>query len=573
MLFAEGDVGNALWMVLEGTVAINKEVDSGSPPITLVELTGGKWFGEIALAGSQVRSASAVTTTPAIFLILTRQKFDELAMAMPDVAEEMKRVIGDRMASTLQQVPLFSVLPESTLNLLAGLFEFVQYRPDEVIFSAGEAGHDFYIVIAGSVKVGLNLGAADGTEKIFCTMGESEFFGEIALLHSCKRTASVTSVDNCTMLKLNRVQFERFRRAVPSMEGPFRREATMRLTRTLKRDCELFRAYWENPHAWSAERKATHSAAAIAAATAPPKKEGEKKKKGRKKTTILFRAKSKKLKEELAAAAAEEKATAAAAAEAQKNPAGDDDHLLSSLFESRQVSQGGMIAEHGADEPEFMVVVSGSAVCTVPSSASGASIEVRRLKKGDWIGDTLLLRRAERVESVRALEDTVLISLDAKNLALLTRCVLPFACRALSPAFFAAAANISPSLPPQCSSRALRLPLSLSLPCALRARWAALASSLAFCDPLTRARTLTPSLSLSRLSLPLSARACAQSVASGEDAAGEERERAAGDGRQSALRTECLCRALRTARCCGGEHRGGRQRGRSAVRSAGDGGR
>ena len=189
-------------MVLEGTVAINKEVGAGSPPITLVELTGGKWFGEIALAGSQVRSASAVTTTPCIFLILTRQKFDELAMAMPDVAEEMKRVIGDRMASTLQQVPLFSVLPESTLNLLAGLFEFVQYRPDEVIFSAGDVGHDFYIVIAGSVKVGLNLGTTDGTEKIFCTMGESEFFGEIALLHSCKRTASVTSIDNCTMLKV-----------------------------------------------------------------------------------------------------------------------------------------------------------------------------------------------------------------------------------------------------------------------------------------------------------------------------------------------------------------------------------
>ena len=383
------------------------------------------------------------------------------------------------------------------------------------------------------------------------------------------------------MLKLNRVQFERFRRAVPSMEGPFRREATMRLTRTLKRDCELFRAYWENPHDWSAERKATHSAAAIAAATAPPKKEGEKKKTGRKKTTILFR--SKKLKEELATAEADEKAAAAKAA-AAKNPPGDDDHLLSSLFESRQVSQGGMIAVHGMDEPEFMVVVSGSAVCTVPSSTSGASVEVRRLKKGDWIGDTLLLRRAERVESVRALEDTVLVSLDAKNLALLTRCV----------AMYRLPVFASPSRL-RCSLRALRLSrsLSLSLPYALRARGffgviASVSRTLSTLShahthalsPPTHARararththTHTHTHTLS-LSLTTHARAHAKSVASGENAAGEERKRAAGNGRQSTLWAECICRALGTTRRRGGEHHGGRQRGCGTGRSAGGGGR
>ena len=196
VLFSEGDMGNALWMVMEGKVMLTRKPvsddidgagDGLSEDIVLAELGNGNWFGEIALTGRQFRSASATTSSACIFLVLTCEKFEELREAFPDVAEGMQRVISERKASTLKEVPFFELLEDGVLNGLATLLTFEQFRANTVVFRVEDLGDEFYIIIEGSVKI--THFDDRGDEVILSQLGRNEYFGEIALLHQCPRTA------------------------------------------------------------------------------------------------------------------------------------------------------------------------------------------------------------------------------------------------------------------------------------------------------------------------------------------------------------------------------------------------
>ena len=254
VLFREGDMGDALWMIMEGKVQITRvgedaadrdgaDDGGGEEEILLAEISDGNWFGEIALTGRQFRSATATTTTPCIFLVLSQGKFDELRSVMPDVAAGMQRVISERKASTLKEVPFFELLDDAVLNSLAGLFTFEQFREDTVVFRVEDPGDEFFIIIEGSVKV--THFDDRGDELILSQLGRNEYFGEIALLHQCPRTAGVVTLENSTMLKLHRNHFESFRNAVPAIDRPFQRAVATRLARTLSK-MPLFRTVKEN---------------------------------------------------------------------------------------------------------------------------------------------------------------------------------------------------------------------------------------------------------------------------------------------------------------------------------------
>ena len=252
VLFSEGDMGDALWMVMEGKVLLTRQPvgadldgagGGSSEDIVLAELGNGNWFGEIALTGRQFRSATATTSSACIFLVLTCAKFEELRKAFPDVAEGMQCVISERKASTLKEVPFFELLDDSVLSSLAALFTFEQFRANSVVFRMEDLGDEFYIIIEGSVKITYFDDRCD--ELILSQLGRNEYFGEIALLHQCPRTAGAVTLENSTMLKLHRRHFDHFRRAVPAIERPFQRAVATRLARTLAK-MPLFRTVKEN---------------------------------------------------------------------------------------------------------------------------------------------------------------------------------------------------------------------------------------------------------------------------------------------------------------------------------------
>ena len=109
-------------------------------------------------------------------------------------------VIPARELALLRGVPLLAPLPMTVLEQVAGDIVPVRFKAGERITVQGEAGDRFYILAAGEATV-----AIDGHEVR--RMGPGDSFGEIALLRSVPRTATITAVGEVDGYALDREPF------------------------------------------------------------------------------------------------------------------------------------------------------------------------------------------------------------------------------------------------------------------------------------------------------------------------------------------------------------------------------
>lgn len=76
VIFAEGDPGKALYIILDGSVLISKRCGDGDK--VLASLSAGSFFGELALIDNMPRFASAAATEKTSLLIMYKSYFDDL---------------------------------------------------------------------------------------------------------------------------------------------------------------------------------------------------------------------------------------------------------------------------------------------------------------------------------------------------------------------------------------------------------------------------------------------------------------------------------------------------------------
>ena len=89
VIFREGDMGDALFMILSGEVRISKNIH-GVGEEALAFLKEGSYFGEMALVGAESpRSASAICQARTEMAKLTRADFLELLDRNPKVGVEI----------------------------------------------------------------------------------------------------------------------------------------------------------------------------------------------------------------------------------------------------------------------------------------------------------------------------------------------------------------------------------------------------------------------------------------------------------------------------------------------------
>jgi len=106
----------------------------------------------------------------------------------------------------LRTIPIFTPLPEATLEQLARALVPVAVEADEEIVRQGERGDRFYVVDSGTVDV-----FVDGARV--ATLGAGDHFGEIALLREVPRTATVRAREAAMLLALERDDF------IPAVAG------------------------------------------------------------------------------------------------------------------------------------------------------------------------------------------------------------------------------------------------------------------------------------------------------------------------------------------------------------------
>lgn len=98
-LFHHGDTGDAMYLIETGRVRIHV-IDTTGHDVTLAELAGGDFFGEMALLDGKPRSADATVLADSRLAILSRDDFLSFVRQNPDVALEMLSAVTDRLRRT-----------------------------------------------------------------------------------------------------------------------------------------------------------------------------------------------------------------------------------------------------------------------------------------------------------------------------------------------------------------------------------------------------------------------------------------------------------------------------------------
>ena len=111
----------------------------------------------------------------------------------------------------LRRAPLFEGLSKRELRELARATEDLKIEAGTVLCREGSLGREFFVIVDGVVEV-----TKDG--RRLATRKAGEFFGEIALITTTKRTATVTAKTPIRCFILTRGDFRRVLDENPTVE-------------------------------------------------------------------------------------------------------------------------------------------------------------------------------------------------------------------------------------------------------------------------------------------------------------------------------------------------------------------
>lgn len=184
-LFRQGDPGNTLYVVAEGSVDV---ISEGPPRVTLSTLGEGAFFGEIALVTDQVRSATIEAREHTQLIAIARDVVSELLAEHPDVLNVLLRFLRQRLVETLTETsPLFAPFVATERRALASRFELLEVEPETRLVAEGERSPALYIILSGTAEV---MREAGGPRRL-AALGRGDIFGEVSLLTRQPAIASV----------------------------------------------------------------------------------------------------------------------------------------------------------------------------------------------------------------------------------------------------------------------------------------------------------------------------------------------------------------------------------------------
>ncbi len=103
VIFNEGDVGDALYIIKSGSVQIfHPPREEGDLPKQVADIPPGGFFGEMALISEIPRNASAKTLLESEIFILRQEDFKQLLSTNQNLAEKISSTMIDRLKENQQ---------------------------------------------------------------------------------------------------------------------------------------------------------------------------------------------------------------------------------------------------------------------------------------------------------------------------------------------------------------------------------------------------------------------------------------------------------------------------------------
>jgi CRP/FNR family cyclic AMP-dependent transcriptional regulator len=97
-LIEEGDRGREFFVLVEGDAVVTRKGR------TINRVSGGAWFGEIALVAHVPRTATVTTESPVRLLVVTEHAFASLIRRIPAIAVKVLATVGERLAEVQKSI-------------------------------------------------------------------------------------------------------------------------------------------------------------------------------------------------------------------------------------------------------------------------------------------------------------------------------------------------------------------------------------------------------------------------------------------------------------------------------------
>ncbi|MEI8164926.1 MAG: cyclic nucleotide-binding domain-containing protein [Chloroflexales bacterium] len=211
MIFGQQKQVRFLFLVLRGTLQLRLR-DKDGREVLMGVLGPGDCCGEGALFSDFFRRMSALATNSCYLLQVPIADLREFLGATPTLAATLRQVYKRRMVeSTLARIPLLSQLLPMERLALAGILRPVSFSRGSMLIAQGDPADALYLIEHGQVVV-------EQHGQMVSTLGEGDFFGEMALLMSQPHRASVRAMTPTDVLALPAADFHELIRDRPSLE-------------------------------------------------------------------------------------------------------------------------------------------------------------------------------------------------------------------------------------------------------------------------------------------------------------------------------------------------------------------
>jgi CRP/FNR family transcriptional regulator, cyclic AMP receptor protein len=111
----------------------------------------------------------------------------------------------DKHRALLKSISLFADLDAQEFAQVSAVCQVRTYASREVVVTQGEEALALFAISRGRLKVVAR--SPDGRDTVLGIMAEGEVFGEVALIDGGTRSATVSAVESCDLLVLEREHF------------------------------------------------------------------------------------------------------------------------------------------------------------------------------------------------------------------------------------------------------------------------------------------------------------------------------------------------------------------------------
>lgn len=256
---------NRFFIIQSGRVSCYKESD----PTSQTLLGPGDFVGVISCMSGHAESENAVAATDVVAISVRKDQYPELIEKNTPVAMKIIRTFATRMREvndSLTRLTLKSATVqspeqlftnakyyESNAKIKLAVYAYYQYLKvvpsgvnadyakkriavfakmgmppyleptadpirnyvkDTMVFSECQSGNDMFIIQSGQVKI---TKVVEGNEVTLAILKKGDFFGEMALLENKPRSANAICFEDCTLMVINRQNFNQMVSTQPQM--------------------------------------------------------------------------------------------------------------------------------------------------------------------------------------------------------------------------------------------------------------------------------------------------------------------------------------------------------------------